>query len=309
MTATVLPLGSGDLKPTITDARPPALDGGGQPGRARRQAGQAGDRADQRAVLRHDPHRQDHRRARTDHGPVEQVPPRGPARPGGALLVQRLRRQARAAVDPRAGQGPRRSAGHRRRQPDPQARRGAPPRPPAPVRAAQELARRRAAAAWPTTAARFSADFLDTVDELPRPGDRGDADRRRRGRVDEDGHDSIEEAKLVVERGVERARALGRKVEWRVARGEAGPEIVRAADRRQVRRHLHEPARRLSPRRHHRLRLQYPLRPRARPLPRHPGLRPQVDPHTSRPTGQGRGHDERVPCPHAGRWASSHPVR
>ncbi len=33
----------------------------------------------------------------------------------------------------------------------------------------------------------------------------------------------------MVERGVERARALGRNVEWRVARGEAGPEIVRAA--------------------------------------------------------------------------------
>src|SRR5208282_4683184 len=38
-----------------------------------------------------------------------------------------------------------------------------------------------------------------------------------------------EEAKLVAERGVERARALGRHVEWRVTRGEPGPEIVRAA--------------------------------------------------------------------------------
>ena len=33
----------------------------------------------------------------------------------------------------------------------------------------------------------------------------------------------------MVERGLERARALGREVHCRVARGEAGPEIVRAA--------------------------------------------------------------------------------
>ena len=41
-----------------------------------------------------------------------------------SLLVERLRCQARAAVDPRAGQGSRRAAGHRRRQPDSQAGRG-----------------------------------------------------------------------------------------------------------------------------------------------------------------------------------------
>jgi nucleotide-binding universal stress UspA family protein len=33
----------------------------------------------------------------------------------------------------------------------------------------------------------------------------------------------------VVQRGVERARALGRNVEWRVTHGAAGPAIVRAA--------------------------------------------------------------------------------
>ena len=163
MTASVLPPGSGDLKPTITDQRPPALDGGGQPGRACRQAGQAGDRADQRAVLRHDPHRQDDRRPRADHGPVEQVPPRGPARPGGALLAERVRRQARAAVDPRAGQGPRRAAGHRRRQPDPQGRA------PRAAETAQLLAELRKS--WHGVerlllaydGSPLSADFLDTV--------------------------------------------------------------------------------------------------------------------------------------------------
>ena len=51
--------GLGRLEADDHRPRPPALDGRGQPGRARRQAGQAGDRADQRAVLRHDPHRQD----------------------------------------------------------------------------------------------------------------------------------------------------------------------------------------------------------------------------------------------------------
>ena len=49
-------------------------------------------------------------------------------------------------------------------------------------------------------------------------------DGRRR-----DGGDPLDEASEVVERGVERARELGRTVEYRVARGEAGPEIVRAA--------------------------------------------------------------------------------
>jgi nucleotide-binding universal stress UspA family protein len=42
-------------------------------------------------------------------------------------------------------------------------------------------------------------------------------------------HGQIEEAERVVELAAERARALGRAVECRVARGEAGPEIVRAA--------------------------------------------------------------------------------
>ena len=69
------------MKPTITDEDRQLADGRGQPGRARGQAGQAGDRADQRAVLRHDPDRQDDRRPGADHGAVEQVPPRRPARP------------------------------------------------------------------------------------------------------------------------------------------------------------------------------------------------------------------------------------
>ena len=43
--------GLGRLEADDHRARPPAPDGGGQPGRARRQAGQAADRADQRAVL------------------------------------------------------------------------------------------------------------------------------------------------------------------------------------------------------------------------------------------------------------------
>jgi nucleotide-binding universal stress UspA family protein len=46
---------------------------------------------------------------------------------------------------------------------------------------------------------------------------------------DHEGTDPVDDAKLVVERGAERARALGRHVEWRLARGEPGPEIVRAA--------------------------------------------------------------------------------
>jgi amino acid transporter/nucleotide-binding universal stress UspA family protein len=74
----------------------------------------------------------------------------------------------------------------------------------------------------------LSIDFLDTVMSFLDPAiavtlmDIAENGSR-------DGHDSIEEAKLVVERAAERAQALGRKVEWRVARGEAGPEIVRAA--------------------------------------------------------------------------------
>jgi nucleotide-binding universal stress UspA family protein len=75
----------------------------------------------------------------------------------------------------------------------------------------------------------LSADFLDTVMSFLDPAievtlidvaEEGDSEKAI---------DVGEEARQVVERGLERARALGREVHWRVARGEAGPEIVRAA--------------------------------------------------------------------------------
>jgi amino acid transporter/nucleotide-binding universal stress UspA family protein len=76
----------------------------------------------------------------------------------------------------------------------------------------------------------LSADFLDTVVSFLDPAIAVTlldvAEDASPGNGD---HNTIEEAKLVVERGAERARALGRDVEWRVARGEAGPEIVRLA--------------------------------------------------------------------------------
>jgi nucleotide-binding universal stress UspA family protein len=75
----------------------------------------------------------------------------------------------------------------------------------------------------------LSADFLDTVVSFLDPAvavtllDVAEAD------AGHDGTDPIEDANAVVQRGAERARALGRHVEWRVARGDPGPEIVRAA--------------------------------------------------------------------------------
>ena len=75
----------------------------------------------------------------------------------------------------------------------------------------------------------LSADFLDTVVSFLDPAvsitllDVAEEDSAP------DGIDPTEEAKQIVERGAERARALGRHVEWRVARGEPGPEIVRTA--------------------------------------------------------------------------------
>jgi len=75
----------------------------------------------------------------------------------------------------------------------------------------------------------LSADFLDTVVSFLDPAIAVTLlDVAEDGSTAE-GHDPTEEAKLVAERGMERARALGRNVEWRVARGEPGPEIVRAA--------------------------------------------------------------------------------
>ena len=41
--------------------------------------------------------------------------------------------------------------------------------------------------------------------------------------------DPIAEANEVIERGVERARDLGRSVDYKVVQGQAGPEIVREA--------------------------------------------------------------------------------
>jgi amino acid transporter/nucleotide-binding universal stress UspA family protein len=75
----------------------------------------------------------------------------------------------------------------------------------------------------------LSADFLDTVVSFLDPAIEITLLDVAEEPPGVGGHDPVEEAKLVVERGVERANALGRKVEWRVARGEPGPEIVRAA--------------------------------------------------------------------------------
>jgi nucleotide-binding universal stress UspA family protein len=75
----------------------------------------------------------------------------------------------------------------------------------------------------------LSADFLDTVMSFLDPAIEVTLIDVAENGTPNHGLDPTEEAKLVAERGTERARALGRKVEWRVARGEAGPEIVRAA--------------------------------------------------------------------------------
>jgi len=75
----------------------------------------------------------------------------------------------------------------------------------------------------------LSADFLDTVVSFLDPAIAVTLIDVAEDGAKEESTDAIEEAKLVAERGMERARALGRNVEWRVARGEPGPEIVRAA--------------------------------------------------------------------------------
>jgi amino acid transporter/nucleotide-binding universal stress UspA family protein len=75
----------------------------------------------------------------------------------------------------------------------------------------------------------LSADFLDTVMSFLDPAIEVtliDVVEDRSNGVD---GDPTGEAMEVVERGIERARELGRTVGYRVARGEAGPEIVRAA--------------------------------------------------------------------------------
>ncbi len=75
----------------------------------------------------------------------------------------------------------------------------------------------------------LSADFLDTVVSFLDPAIEVTLLDVAEDGATSDGVDPIEEARQVVERGAERARALGRRVEYRTARGEAGPEIVRAA--------------------------------------------------------------------------------
>ncbi len=75
----------------------------------------------------------------------------------------------------------------------------------------------------------LSADFLDTVVSFLDPAvsitllDVAEQDPNH------EGTDPSEESKQIVARGAERAHALGRPAEWRVARGDPGPEIVRTA--------------------------------------------------------------------------------
>jgi amino acid transporter/nucleotide-binding universal stress UspA family protein len=75
----------------------------------------------------------------------------------------------------------------------------------------------------------LSADFLDTVMSFLDPAVEVTLLDVAEDGASEYGADPTDDARQVVERGVERARALGREVKWRVARGDAGPEIVRAA--------------------------------------------------------------------------------
>ena len=136
----------------------------------------------------------------------------------------------------------------------------------------------------------LSADFLDTVMSFLDPAIAVTLiDVAEDGPDGEGPADPVAEANEVIERGVERARELGRNVDLQGRPGRGRPGDRPRGHRGQVRRHLHEPARRLPPRRHDGLRLQHPLRPRERPLPRHPRLRPQVDPFASRSNGTSNG--------------------
>ena len=128
----------------------------------------------------------------------------------------------------------------------------------------------------------LSADFLDTVMSFLDPAiqvtliDVAEEDPDGEGPAD-----PIAEANEVIERGVERARELGRDVNYKVVRGQRRPGDRSRGHRRQVRRHLHEPAWSLPARGYNGLRLQHALRARERPLSRHSRLRPQVDPCAS----------------------------
>jgi len=75
----------------------------------------------------------------------------------------------------------------------------------------------------------LSADFLDTVMSFLDPAIEVTLIDVAEDGSSEEVLEPGEEARQMVERGLERARALGREVHCRVARGEAGPEIVRAA--------------------------------------------------------------------------------
>ena len=162
-------------------------------------------------------------------GPSNKFRPEDQLDAGGALLAERLRREARAADDPRAGQGPRRAARHRRRQPDPQARRRGRRVGPASGRPAQELARRREAA--PGLRRQPALGRLPRHrDELPRPGHRGHADRRRRGRIaDGEPRDPPRRPARSSSAGSSGPASSAATSTYKVVRGEAGPEIVRAA--------------------------------------------------------------------------------
>ncbi len=74
----------------------------------------------------------------------------------------------------------------------------------------------------------LSADFLDTVMSFLDPAIKVTLIEVAEDGAN-DGSDPVSASQLIVQRGVERARELGRDVEWTVARGEAGREIVRAA--------------------------------------------------------------------------------
>src|SRR5262249_57550370 len=75
----------------------------------------------------------------------------------------------------------------------------------------------------------LSADFLDTVMSFIDPAIAVTLIDVVEDDSSGNGIDSAEAAKDLIGRAVDRARELGRNVEYRLAQGEAGPEIVRAA--------------------------------------------------------------------------------
>lgn len=75
----------------------------------------------------------------------------------------------------------------------------------------------------------LSADFLDTVLSFLDPAISVTLIDVIEGDASDNGIDDAEAAEDLIGRAVDRAGSLGRKVDYRLARGEAGPEIVRAA--------------------------------------------------------------------------------